>query len=475
MNLNLIFKAVVFSLVLTLIPSVDGQINYDYATDEHVSFGGYGRVGVDWNYVNEGSIGRRLNLNNMGSIGGRLEEQDYFEVAGATHFAPEFLDSTRVSVQIRVSMFSTSLSSIGNTSVTSIGGLDISVPELFVEARNIKGSPFSMWVGNRLYRGIDLHIADHFYFNDHIGQGFGVEYKNTRFCAIFISSTDTTSSLPPYFYLNFNSGTPAIALRQRVTFALEQDLHLSPNHIITLLGEYHKMGNGEDDKVAAADTTGMLNYPSDYGLVAGLRLYSTFNSFFKGASNNFTIRYGTRIANGGDGGISRTSLTFGDPDLEKENYEGAYSLAIVNDLMINLTNNDDINPYLIYTKSKGGAASDNIATTYFGREVYNRKEDFAVGMRHVHYFSDIFHFITEVHYAQRQDGTEDKYSTVKFSLAPTLVPTGKRDYWARPHIRFVMSAARYNDAAKDNLYSPYLEYVGTKRWGAYFGIKAEWW
>ncbi len=468
-------KTIVYCLLFIFSTIINAQINYDYPTDEHTSFGGYGRVGVDWSYVNEGSIGRRLNLNNMGSIGGRLEEQDYFEVVGASHYEPKFLDSTIVTVQIRLSMFSTSLSSIGNTTITSIGGLDLAVPELFAEARNIKGSPFSIWIGNRLYRGVDLHIADHYYFNDHVGQGFGIEYKNTRFCAIFISSTDTTSSLPPYFYLNFSSGTPSIALRQRVSFALEQDLQLNQNHVITFLGEYHRMGNGEDEEASASDTNTILNYPSDFGLVAGIRLYSTLNHLFRGVTNNFTIRYGSRIANGGDGGISRTSLTFGAPDLNKKNYSGAYSLAIVNDLFINLTANDDINPYLIYTKSKGGSNADNISTTYFGREVYNRKEDLAVGMRHVHYFSDIFHLISEFHYTQRQDGTEDKNAMIKFSLAPTLVPTGQKDYWARPHFRFVMSAARYNDTAKDNLYSPYLQYVGDKRWGFYFGIKAEWW
>ena len=122
---------------------------------------------MDWSFENGGSIGRRLNLNNMGSIGGRMEEQDYLEIAPAFHFKAKPGDSTNIYAQMRLSMYSTSLSSFGNSTSTSLGGLAFAMPEMYVEARNIKGKELSMWVGARLYRGPDVHIADHFYFNDH--------------------------------------------------------------------------------------------------------------------------------------------------------------------------------------------------------------------------------------------------------------------------------------------------------------------
>jgi maltoporin len=77
-----------------------------------------------------------------------------------------------------------------------------------------------------LYHGPDVHIADYRYFNDHSGQGFGFEYKKTRFVSLFIASTDTTSTLPPYFYLNIATGTPSAALRHRVLLAVEHDVSL---------------------------------------------------------------------------------------------------------------------------------------------------------------------------------------------------------------------------------------------------------
>jgi len=149
----------------------------------------------------------------MGSIGGRLEEQDYLEIAPAFHFNPIKGDSTQIYAQMRLSMYSTSLTSFGNSTSTSLGGLAFAMPEMYVEARNIKGKDMSLWVGARLCRGPDVHIADHFYFNDHSGQGFGNEVKNTRFSGIFVASTDTTSTIPPYLYLNIKTGTPSAALR----------------------------------------------------------------------------------------------------------------------------------------------------------------------------------------------------------------------------------------------------------------------
>lgn len=79
-----------------------------------------------------------------------------------------------------------------------------------------------------------------------------------------------------------------------------------------------------------------------------------------------------------------------------------------------------------------------------------------------------------MHYSQRCDGVEPLYSMFKVSFAPSLAPTGERSYWARPHLRLIVSASFYNEAAKNNLYSPYLQFVGPQDVGLYFGVKAEW-
>jgi maltoporin len=469
---------ILFSSILAV-----GQVNYQPEGDNGFSIGSYGRVGVDWSFENGGSIGRRLNLNNMGSIGGRMEEQDYMELIPALIFKPfKEGDPTKIIMQTRFSAYSRSLSLFGNSSTSSLGGLTFAIPEYFVEASNINGKDLSIWIGARLYRGDDVGPADHFYFNDHSGQGFGIQYENTRFAAIFVSSTDTTSDEPPYFFINIGSGTPSLALRQRSVYILDHTFDLSEKHHLNVLGEIHYMSKtnlpgdidipnrDENDSIKI-----VLDYPADYGYVIGAKLVSAIGPPELNGYNRLAIRYGMRLANGGDRGISKTWNTFGAPNLEKTNFKGAYSISLVDDFFMYLSDDNSLNAYLIFTQSKGAADSDGKARTYLGREVYNRKKDFTVGFRDVQYISDKFHLLGEFHFSQRKDGLDDTYSSTKFSIVPTFVPTGQKSYWARPHFRFVFSLAHYNDAAKKNLYSPYLQFVGERQWGYYFGVKAEWW
>jgi maltoporin len=467
-----LFFFLLFSFLLA--HELGAQIMYQMPTNQKVNVGSYGRVGVDWNFENGGSVGRRLNLNNMGSIGGRLEEQDYLEVVPNFDWIPKEGDSTRIYAQLRLSMYSTSQATFGNSTSNSLGGLEFAMPEMYVEARNIKNSGVSVWIGARLYRGEDVHIADHFYFNDHSGQGFGVEFKKTRLAALYIASTDTSATVPPYFYLNIKTGTPSTALRQRVVLTAEQDFEIDDHNDITLLGEFHRMADA-DGEIENDSIREEFNFPSDYGAVLGVRYRRRFKTEIPGSFNHFSLRYGSGIANGGDGGLSRTWLTFGAPDSLKQNFQGAYSVALVNHLLLNFSRKYTLNGYVIFTNSKGAADTNGLAKTFFGREVYNRKYDFTVGIRNQHYLSDYFHLLTEVHYSQRKDGINPWASMLKFSVAPVYVPTGQRNTWARPHLRFVISAARYNDYAQETLYSPYLELTGPREWGTYFGVKAEWW
>lgn len=330
-----------------------GQITYQPKDSDGFSIGSYGRVGVDWSFENGGSIGRRLNLNNMGSIGGRLEEQDYLEVFPVFHFkAFKDDDPTEIKVQTRFSVYSRSLSLFGNSSTSSLGGLTIALPEIYAEASNVNGKDLNIWIGSRFDRNGEVQIADHFYFDDHSGQGFGIGYKNTRFSSVFVSSTDTTSDVPPYFYLNIGDGVANIALRQRVVFVVEQDFHLSDRHLVTGLFEYHRMGDTENEPEPEPydDPDIILNYPSDYGLVFGLRLQSAISKKNPAAFNHLSVRYGTRIANGGDGGHSKTWMTYGAPDLDNVNFKGAFSFSLVDEVKFNIGESNNLNAYLIYTK-----------------------------------------------------------------------------------------------------------------------------
>lgn len=410
-------------------------------SNKHFSFGSYGRAGIAYGVGIEGQFPRSLNLNGMGSIGGRFEENDYLELAAAMHFAPAISgnDTTEINVQARFAFFTTQGQIIGNVTSKSIGGITSALPEIFAEAKHINGSDWSIWAGARFFRGDDIHVIDHFYFDDHSGQGFGVKYKNTQFAIIFPGSVDTNSTLPPYFYLNIVNGTPVLGLRNRSVSILEHTIPVQ-NGYLKVMGEFHRLAEALSD-----DTVSGYNYPSDIGFVIGAKYNRAFKTALPGSFNAFSIRYGTGIANGGDGGSSKTFLTYGGPNLETNSFRKAHSLAITETFLWNINKAYSLNGYGIFTKSKGASDSLNITPDYLGKQLlFNRKTDFSIGARGTWYLTNWLHLLHEFDLAWRKDGSQEVAQMTKFTIAPTIAPAGQRDVWSRPHFRLVYSLAHYN-------------------------------
>ena len=456
--------------------SVSMQAQSPVISNKHFSIGSYGRAGIARG--DNMLYPRSLNLNGMGSVGGRMEEADYFELAFALHFTPTTTssDTTQINIQSRLALYTTQGQIIGNVTSKSYGGITAALPELFAEARNIMGTPWSVWVGARFFRGDDIHIADHFYFDDHSSQGFGIQHKNTQFSIMFPAAVDTASSLPPYFYLNIVNGAPVLGLRNRSVYIIEHSIPLpvrqagTKQGYLKLMAEYHRLASATEE-----DTVVTSNYPSDYGYVLGVKYKNNMSTPMPGSFYDLSVRYGGGIANGGDGGGTKTFLTYGGPNLETQNFRNAWSVAVTGSVLWNINQHYSLNAYGVYTQSRGASDSLNTTTDYGGRVLFNRKTDFAIGARATWYIKDWLHFLHELNFASRKDGTQDPAQMVKFSIAPTLVPNGKRDVWSRPHFRLVYSVAHYNKFASENLYSPYLAQTGSKRWGHYIGVKTEWW
>jgi maltoporin len=371
-------------------------------------------------------------------------------------------------MQARLSFYSGG-TFLGNVDTKSNQGMIVALPEAFVEARNIMGSDWDVWAGSRWLRFDDVHIADYFYFDDHSATGWGVRHKNTRFSMFFPAAIDTAASnSTPYSYTNIISGGKHLIYRQREVFVLEQTIPFKNNdHKVKLLAEFHAVDKSGKHSVE--------NYPSDYGWVLGAKLNSNLKTRLPGSFNQISLRYGAGIANGGDGGNTQTWRTYGAPNEVTRTYKGAYSLTAVEHFLLNLSDRWSLNGYAVYTQSKGGADSDNKAIDYYKREIFNKKSEFNTGVRATYYFNNWFHILSELHYAQRKDGTQDPASMVKFVLAPTIVPTAERSVWARPHIRLIAEISRYNDQAMNTLYSPFLQQSGSKRIGTYLGVRTEWW
>jgi maltoporin len=461
-----------FSVFLALLLTVKLLAQSPVISNKNFSFGSYGRAGIGYGLGTEAAFPQSLNLNGMGSIGGRFEENDYLELATALHFNPKTSETktTVINVQARFAFYTTQGQLIGNVSNKSIGGITTALPELFAEAKNINGSDWSVWMGARLFRGDDIHIIDHFYFDDHSGQGVGIQRKNTKFSVIFTGSIDTTSTLPPNFYLNIVNGTPTLGLRNRYISVLEHQIQVKKGYL-KLMGEFQRLPSG-----IAKDATTQYSYPADYGFVLGAKYNKSISTKLPGSFNAVSARYGTGIANGGDGGSSRTYTTYGAPNLETNSFSKANSFAFTETFLLNLSKKYSLNGYAIYTKSRGASDSLNKAPDYLGKQLlFNRKQDIAFGARGTYYVNNWFHLLHELDFAWRKDGTQDFAQMTKFTIAPTIVPGAKREVWERPHFRFVYSVAYYNEFAADSLYSPYLAQSGTKNWGQYVGVKMEYW
>lgn len=456
-------KIQLIAIMITFCLSAGAQV---VITNTNFSMGTTGRIGIGMSPNGEGNQWKPLNLSGQGSLAGRMEQYDYMDLLPAIHFTPQTEDkeATDVTLQVRLGMYSANGQFMGNVSTRSPEGLTFILPETYVEARNIMGSDWSAWVGVRFRRYDDIHICDYFYFDDHSAQGAGVSYKDTEF-AIYMPSSSDSAGVYPYNYEITVDGATNPAIRQRMVFVGEHTLRFQNGNSLKLLGEYHT--------VAANSLNANYSYPSDHGWVLGAKLNSLLNTRMPGSFNQLAVRYGAGIANGGDNGNTWTWATYGAPNSSGK-YTGAYSFTAVEHFLLNLHKRFSLNGYGVFTQSKGGAESSNKALFFDGNEIFNRKRDFVVGFRSLYYATDWLHLINEAHYATRKDGNNPTASMLKFSFAPTIVPLGKKNPWCRPHIRLVFSAARYNDYARDNQYSPYLS-INHQRWGTYIGIKTEMW
>jgi len=435
-------------------------------TNTNFSMGTTGRIGVGLSPNGEGTQWKPLNLSGQGSLAGRMEQSDYMDLLPAIHFTPKLngTDSTNVTFQVRLGMYSANGQFMGNTSTRTEKGLTIILPETYVEARNIMGSRWSAWAGVRFRRYDDIHICDYFYFDDHSAQGFGVSYKTTELTLLMPASTDS-SGVYPYNYEVTVAGATNPAIRQRMVWIGEHSIKFNNGGVMKLLGEFHS--------VPASSQNASRNYSTDYGWVAGIKYSNPLNMPQPGSFNQLSVRYGTGIANGGDNGNTFTWATYGPPDTNGK-YSHAYSFTTVEHFLMNLSKNVSVNGYGVFTQSHGGSSSSNMDTYFNGKQMFNQKRDIVAGGRLLYYVTDWLHLIGEAHYASRKDGDNPEASMWKFSFAPTIAPLGKRNPWCRPHIRLVFSASRYNDYASDNHYSPFLQ-INQSRWGTYIGVKTEWW
>lgn len=431
----------------------------------------YGRVGVAWN-PQDGQYAHGVSFNLIGvPLGGRLEEGDYLEPTIKLNIVkPSAEDNTKpyFHVVLTPSMFSSRGSFLGAFANNFSSQLRIELFQAYLEAGNILLPDLKLWVGQRFYRGSDVHIADYFFFNQLNGQGFGAKYKGLDVAVLL----QTSLLLSQYLVSvqNPDTGITTTAQRQRTVFVAQYVMPVKEKHSLHLLAEFHLLPE------ARARIGGTPVAKRGNGEVLGAKFRLDLGN---GSFNETALRVGKGVANGAFA-ASPTWSTYGATN-EDGTYGGlldfdALGFEFVDHFLYNVNPRVTLNAFLILQTSSGASGrSDDTAANA------------AIGLRAFFYMHDQFHLIAEATSQAANRGAPEGEETPatphvwKLTLMPTLVPTGEHSAWARPHLRFIYTVARYNSAAVaaaragSPLSSPYLNTFGAREWGHYLGTRAEWW
>jgi maltoporin len=427
---------------------------------ENVEFMMYGRMGIGWTPSGQIVAGKYMNLGDHKAIGGRLEESDYLQ-PGLRYHLKKAASPTDTSVDLVADyeIFSLNGAIISDLANGDINDLKIMPLQAYIQAKNVLTEGLTLWLGSNLYRKSDIHICDYFYFNSLPGQGVGAMYKG-----LDVAVLTQTSGASSFFATDLNGGapgtTPAIVQRERTMFIGQYSVPFgSGTTFVQGLGELHvvpKSGN------ANIDAPPNMN-PTDYGAVAGVKVHLDLGN---GDFNDASVRYGNRIANGAESGGS-TYNTFGEAGTDGT-YRGGYGVEVVEHFMWNVEDLVSVNGYGTLNYSRGSTSAPDPA-------VPNSRFDYSFGARATSYVSNQFHLITEATFQTRKDEGLATGTAVKLSVAPEVVPSGKRSPWERPEMRLIYTAAIYNQAAVDQLMSPYLKTMGPNKLAHFLGARTEWW
>jgi maltoporin len=422
-------------------------------------FGMYGRMGVAWNPQNGRYVhGQYMNL--LGnSLGGRLEEGDYLEPTLKLNIVkPVAEDNTKPWFQVVLtpSMFSNNGSFLGAFSNNFTAQLRIELFQAYLETGNLGLPDLKLWVGQRFYRGSDVHIADYYFFNQLNAQGFGAKYKGLDVAVLLKTGGGQYSSTA--------DDSSATFQRQRTVLVGQYVLPVAEKHSLQFLGEFHLLPANRP--LIGSEALA----PGDVGYVAGVKFRADLGN---GGFNETAVRYGGGIANGAFGGSS----TWDTQGLANEDgkYGGALGFEFVDHFLYNFGPKFTLNAYGIvqYSQGASGESTDNSL-------------NFVLGARSFVYITDHFHLINELTYQAVALGLPEDAETpplpyeVKFSIAPTLVPSGERSAWARPHLRFIYTLAYFSEGARGAseagaLTNPYFRNFGARTFGHYLGVRSEWW
>ncbi|WP_438005833.1 carbohydrate porin [Sorangium sp. So ce321] len=421
----------------------------------------YSRLGMAWSVYGQNIQGTSLNLLGFG-IGGRYEEGDYSEPTFVAHVVK---GATPEDFYVKSEMTFAIWNQYGGPFMqpSSNGGQTITVQfnQAYIEAGNFLTPGLSVWGGARFFREQYAPIGDYFYLDDLSGQGGGLKYENLNLAILGYRAFGAT--LPAY-NLDTNADGAVDVERFRTIFAGNYKFEFGgeAKHHVKVHGEAHVLQAAKQGEGIAVPENGK----ADFGGVIGAKLHLGLG---QGNWSDTSVRFGTGIANGAAGG-AKTYQTWGLPN-DEGTYAGSFAIEAVEHVGFRI---GDV------------AALEGLATFHYTKAAYEaegaaaplgpeKQMDFSVQANAAIFAHKNFHPVIEASFQGRKDGEADLGTAVKVSVVPTLVPTGELSTGARPHFKLIYTAAFYNDAAREQALSPYLQRTGAgSNVGHYIGARTDW-
>ncbi|WP_437778051.1 carbohydrate porin [Sorangium sp. So ce1097] len=421
----------------------------------------YSRLGMAWSVYGQNIQGASMNLLGFG-IGGRYEEDDYSEPSFVAHVVK---GATPDDFYVKSEMTFAIWRQYGGVFMqpASNGGQSITVQfnQAYIEAGNFLTPGLSVWGGAKFFREQYAPIGDYFYLDDLSGQGGGLKYENLNLAILGYRGFGATS---PAYNLDVNGDGGIDVERFRTIFAGNYKFEFGgeAKHHVKVHAEAHVLQAGKQGSGIPAPENGK----ADFGGVIGAKLHLGLG---QGNFSDTAVRFGTGIANGAAGG-AKTYQTWGAPN-DDGTYQGSFAIEAVEHLGFRIGDVAALEGLATfhYTKAAYEAAAGTVPTSH------EKQMDFSVQANATIFAHKNFHPVVEASFQGRKDGEADLGTAVKVSVVPTLVPTGELSAGARPHFKLIYTAAFYNDAAKEQALSAYLQRTGGgSNVGHYIGARTDW-
>ncbi|KYF52796.1 maltoporin [Sorangium cellulosum] len=424
----------------------------------------YSRLGMAWSVYGQNIQGASMNLLGFG-IGGRYEEDDYSEPSFVAHVVK---GATPDDFFVKSEMTFAIWRQYGGVFMqpSSNGGQSITVQfnQAYIEAGNFLTPGLSVWGGARFFREQYAPIGDYFYLDDLSGQGGGLKYENLNLAILGYRGFGATS---PAYNIDINGDGGVDVERFRTIFAGNYKFEFGgeAKHHVKVHAEAHVLQAGK----RGPDIPTPDNGKGDFGGVIGAKLHLGLG---QGNWSDTSVRFGTGIANGSAGG-AKTYQTWGAPN-DEGTYQGSFAIEAVEHLGFRIGDVAALEGLATFHYTKA-AYEAPAGTTPTAAGPHEKQMDFSVQANATIFAHKNFHPVVEASFQGRKDGEADLGTAVKVSVVPTLVPTGELSAGARPHFKLIYTAAFYNDAAREQALSAYLQRTGAgSNVGHYIGARTDW-